>query len=141
MIKTTGKKPTKDSPTTYTVTDPEGKEWILRPLPAHFYLFSGQLPATMSEKAIKALNSGDEDALEDEMRSQMSVEQIFDSAMFARDAVTYACVKPKITISPKNKDEISPFKISEEVFLFLTRTVIKPQGVDAAKAANFRGKS
>jgi len=55
----------------YNITDPDGREWTLRPVPSHFYLMFGQLPATISERALLALKDGDDEAFEQEITSKL----------------------------------------------------------------------
>ena len=125
---------------TYTVTYKEnGRQWTLRPLPPHFLLMFGQLPTNMTEKAAAALSTSDEGAFAEEVQKTLSPKQVFDTAIFAREAVKFALVKPRIALIPESEDEISAFEVSEDEFKFLVQTVMA--GGASQSAAKFRGKS
>ena len=126
-----------ENPNTYEVTAPSGKKYILRPLPLHFHLFYNQLPAFKAGEVAEALGQGEE-AVKDFVRKEFSVDEQVQMAEFMRDAVLTACVKPKITMSPKNADEISPFQISGEDFEFLGVTAINPKDGEAKMLESFR---
>lgn len=124
---------------TYKAVDPEGREWTLRPVPAHIQLMFGQLPTSISEAAIRAMDQGDSSVLEQEVQANLTTGQRIQGALFARQAIEYAVVRPRITLTPDGSpDEISPFEISEEVFIFLTKRALNPGGADAEKARTFR---
>src|SRR6185369_3100556 len=100
----------------------------------------GQLPQNLSAKAAEAMQKGNNAALEAELVNSLSPKQIFDSAIFAREAVKYACVNPKIVLSVEDPlTEISAFDVSEDEFNFLVRTATSGGGSQGA--AKFRGKS
>lgn len=122
----------------FTITDPDGREWLMRRVPEHFYLMYGQLPSTLSDRAMLALKQNDEQAFEAELVSTLTEKEIFDGMLFNREAVKYACVKPKISLTPQNDGEVSPFDISETAFKFLTRVAVG--GERASGLESFRGK-
>lgn len=124
---------------TYQVTAPSGKVWTLRSLPKHFFIYYGQLPQVFSAEVAKAVASGDIAAVEKEIESKLSPEEMMQTLAFIRDAVQYACVNPAISLSPKNDAEISPFQITPEDFDFLTVTVMKGGG--SVGLTTFRSKS
>jgi hypothetical protein len=128
----------------YQVTDPDAREWTMRPVPMHFYVMFGQLPGALSDRAMLALKQKDNDAFEKEIADNLTQKEIFDNLMFVREAVKYACVKPKITLTPQTPDEISPFDISPAAFDFLSRLAMGKGGGGGGKAAgldSFRGQS
>jgi hypothetical protein len=125
---------------TFEATDYEGRKWILRPLPAHFFVMFGELPAEMTEKAVNAMKDGKDDVLGAEVLSRMSQKQIVNSLMMMREAVKYGCVKPRIVLSPETADEISPFEVSEKSFNFLAKTIMKGSGGLAEGLDSFRGE-
>lgn len=120
---------------TYNVTLSSGKVFTLLPLPQHFYLLFGQLPSGMSEKAIAALGKGDAAATR-ELASKLTPKQVMNNMIFAREAVKYACLRPRIVLSPESDDEISAFDITEEEFAELVRYAT--QGGGSADLENFR---
>jgi hypothetical protein len=124
----------------YTVTDPDGREWTMRPVPTHFYIMYGQLPGTLSDRALLALKQKDQATFEKEIADNLTQEEIFSNLMFIREAVKYACAKPKITLTPQTPDEISPFDISPAAFDFLSRQAMSSGGGKAAGLNSFRGQ-
>jgi hypothetical protein len=126
----------------YNVTDPDGRVWTMRPVPMHFYLLYGQLPGALSDRAMLALKQKDNDALEKEIADNLTEKEVFDNLMFVREAVKYACVHPKISLTPQDADEISPFDISPAAFDFLSRTAMSSRGGGKAAGLNsFRKQS
>ncbi len=125
----------------YTVTDPDGREWTMRPVPPHFYIMYGQLPGTLSDRALLALKQKDEAGFEKEITDNLTQEEIFSNLLFIREAVKFACVKPKINLTPQTPDEISPFDISPAAFDFLSRQAMSSGGGKAAGLNSFRRQS
>lgn len=118
------------------LTVPSGRTFEVRPLPKHFYLFYGELPTALSEKAVAALKSEDMQSFEKEILETLSPDKILQTLVFLREAVKYICVKPKISLSPQNADEISPFEISEEDFNFLGKWAMQGAGGVEAEGLN-----
>jgi hypothetical protein len=110
----------------------------MRPVPKHFYLMFGQLPSSISDRALLALKEGDEAKFDKEVVNKLSPQEIFNSMMFTREAVKFACVKPAIVFDPKTDDEISPLQISEKWFRELSKTVMKEIGGQAEGLNSFR---
>ncbi len=126
----------------YTVTDPDNREWTMRPVPTHFYIMYGQLPGTLSDRALLALKQKDQSTYEKEIADNLTQEEIFSNLIFIREAVKFACVKPKITLTPMAPDEISPFDISPAAFDFLSRQAMSSGGGGkAARLDSFRKQS
>lgn len=119
----------------YQLTAPSGKVWTLRPLPKHFFIYFGQLPNVMSERVMAAVKTGDAAAVEKEIESTLSPDEMLQTLAFVRDAIQYACVNPVISLNPKNENEISPFQITPDDFDFLSKAVM--QGGGAAALAKF----
>ena len=122
------------------LTVPSGKVYQVQPLPKHFYLFYGELPQALSEKAVEAVKTGDQEAFERDVEAALTPEQIQKSLIFVREAVKFICVVPKISLTPKDETEISPFEISEEDFQFLSRWAMSG-GQSAARLETFRDES
>ncbi len=122
----------------YNFTDDDGREWLMRPVPKHFYLMFGQLPSAISDRAMLAIKNKDEEAFENEMVSKLSAQELFNSMMFTREAVKYACVKPRIAFNPQTEEEISPFDISEKAFKSLAACVMKELGGQTEGLNSFR---
>lgn len=110
-----------DGEKTYAVTAPSGRVWILRPLPKHFFLYYGQLPHFIRNRP-----ASDEDARA--ALEKMTPEQQLETAIFIREAVSFACVNPKISLTEKGEQFISPFDISEAEFEFLSACVVRNAG-------------
>jgi hypothetical protein len=126
--------------TTYQVTyQPTGRVWTMRPVPRHLFIMFGQMPTSLTEAAAEALDKENIEAFEQEMAGKLSPEEERQSMIFAREIVDYAVVHPKITLTPRNKDEISPFKISEHEFIFLVKSA--SSGGLAAGLNSFRTQS
>lgn len=126
---------------TYQVTyEPTGRVWTMRPLPKHIYLMFGQMPSSLTETAIEAIQAKDDDALEREVAESLSPEEMLEQAIFGREAVKYCVVKPKISLTPR-KGEISPFDISPEEFNFLVKNAIQSVGGQAERLKSFRPQS
>lgn len=125
-----------ENKTTYQVTAPSGRVWTLRPLPKHFFIYYGQLPSVMTAEVLKQIRTGNTEAVEKEIEKNLTADEIMQTAMFIRDAVDYACVNPKITLAPKNENEISPFKITPEDYDFISQIVMK--GGEAGGLKTFR---
>jgi hypothetical protein len=124
----------------YTVTDPDGRKWTMRPVPTHFYIMYGQLPGTLSDRALLALKEKDQATYEKEIADSLTQEEIFSNLMFIREAVKYACVSPKITLTPQTPEEISPFDISPTAFDFLSRQAMSSGGGKVTGLDSFRGQ-
>lgn len=122
----------------YTLTDPDNRKWVMRPVPKHFYLMFGQLPSSISDRALLALKDGDSESFESEVVSRLSPQEVFNSIMFTREAVKYACVKPRIVFDPKSDDEVSPLQISPKAFEFLSQSVMKELGGQTEGLHSFR---
>ena len=127
---------------TYTVTAPSGAKFTLRPIPKHLFFLHGQLPTSFSEKAMQAAASGDVQKLGEEVLNTISDDEAMQMILFAREAVRYAMVSPKLSLSPTGADEISPFDITEEDFTFLSQLACSPNGGGLAEGLNsFRRES
>jgi len=125
---------------TYEVIyEPTGRAWTMRPLPKHIFLMFGQMPTSLSEIAIKAMQEGDEAAFQKELQSTLSPEEMMQSAMFAREAVKYSVVSPKISLTPR-VGEVSAFDVTEDEFNFLVKTAIQSIGGSAEGLKSFRSQ-
>lgn len=109
---------------TFNLTVPSGKVYQVRALPKHFFLFFGELSQALTEKALECVKDGDQEAFEREIESNLTPEQIQKSLIFVREAVKAMCVNPRISLTPQNDNEISPFEISEEDFGCLSKYAI-----------------
>ena len=125
---------------TYQITLSTGRKWTVKPLPKQFFIYYGELPTSMMEQAIEAMKQGG--SLSASVEQNMSADEVRKLLIFIREAVNQFCVVPRISLSPKDETEISPFDIYEEEFTELSQLAMKSSGGGRADGLNsFRQQS
>lgn len=111
---------------TYSVILSTGREMILQPLPTHFFLLHGELPVGLANQAIKAIKQGQStDDVEEKLKEfEADPEKILSKLLFTREAVKFACVNPKITLTGEGENEISALDLKEIEFIEIRDLVL-----------------
>lgn len=123
----------------FDVTLPSGAVWKLKEPPIQQFVLAGKVPASLAAKLAKSasksggnLASAKETAIQD-----LSANDLLDSLAFGRDLLLYCAVSPKISLDPKEDDEIAPEEIHPDDFTFLINWVMKG-GNSGDGLSNFR---
>lgn len=110
----------------FDVTVPSGSVWKLREPPIQQFVLAGKLPATLAAKmtGIAQQYEGDEAGAKKALMDQLSPEDIVSNLAFGRDLLLHCAIEPKISLNPKNDNEIAPEEILPEDFGFLISWVM-----------------
>lgn len=102
---------------------PSGGTWKMRELPIQQFMLAGKLPTALATRMAEIAANKDGDKGES-ILATLSPDELVAIMLFARDALVFCAVEPRISTTPTGDDEIGPEDILPEDFEFLTNWVL-----------------